>query len=119
MRHLFRNSRRGLHFNFFSLWKQAAHHELSQSKDLQNFLEASEDEFAMEVERANHESSGGNSAKKTLSATLQKLKDFGHQTQNLVQGKHVDEEEDPEYLKASTTLNSAQFNEPCRTWASR
>lgn len=60
----------------------------------------------MEVERANHESSGGNNAKRTLSATLQKLKDFGQQTQNLVQGKHVDEEEDPEYLKACTSLTA-------------
>ena len=39
---------------------QAAHPVLYQSKDLQNFLEASEDEWAMDMARANHESSGGN-----------------------------------------------------------
>ncbi len=79
---------------------QAAHPALAQSKDLQNFLEASEEDWAIEVARANHEGAGGNAAKKTLSSTLQKLKDFGQQTQNLVSGKHTDEEEDPEYLKA-------------------
>ncbi|BDA48046.1 Sorting nexin-2 [Coccomyxa sp. Obi] len=77
----------------------AAHPALAQSKDLQNFLEASEEDWAIEVARANHESAGGNAAKKTLSNTLQKLKDLGQQTQNLVSGKHTDEEEDPEYLK--------------------
>ena len=82
---------------------QAAHPALAQSKDLQNFLEASEEDFAIEVARANHESAGGaNAAKKTISSTLQKLKDLGQQTQNLVSGKHTDEEEDPEYLKACT-----------------
>ncbi|KAK9907499.1 hypothetical protein WJX75_004827 [Coccomyxa subellipsoidea] len=78
----------------------AAHPALAQSKDLQNFLEASEEDWAIEVARANHESAGStNAAKKTLSSTLQKLKDLGQQTQNLVSGKHTDEEEDPEYLK--------------------
>ncbi|EIE27299.1 Vps5-domain-containing protein [Coccomyxa subellipsoidea C-169] len=77
----------------------AAHPALAQSKDLQNFLEASEEDFAIEVARANHESAGGaNAAKKTLSSTLQKLKDLGQQTQNLVSGKHTDEEEDPDAL---------------------
>jgi len=77
---------------------------LAQSKDLQNFLEASEEDFSIEVARANHESAGGaNAAKKTLTSTLQKLKDLGQQTQNLVSGKHTDEEEDPEYLKVCTT----------------
>jgi hypothetical protein len=68
----------------------------------------------MEVERANHESSGStNSAKKTLTSTIQKLRDFGHQTQSLVSGKHADEEEDPEYLKASKTLLLLQGGEAC------
>lgn len=80
---------------------QAAHPALAQSKDLQNFLEASEEDWMIEVARANYESAGStNAAKKTLSSTLQKLKDLGQQTQNLVSGKHTDEEEDPEYLKA-------------------
>ena len=76
---------------------QAAHPVLYQSKDLQNFLEASEDEWAMDMARANHESSGGNPAQKTLNSTLAKLKLFGQQT--VAGGKHADEEEDPEYLK--------------------
>lgn len=78
---------------------QAAHPALYQSKDLQNFLEASEEEWAMEMARANHESSGGNPAQKTLNNTLAKLKLFGQQTVAGAAGKHADEEEDPEYLK--------------------
>lgn len=77
---------------------QAAHRVLYQSKDLQNFLEASEDEWAMDMARANHETSGGNPAQKTLNNTLAKLKLFGQQTV-AGGGKHADEEEDPEYLK--------------------
>ncbi len=79
--------------NFFSA--QAAHPVLYQSKDLQNFLEASEDVWANEMARAKHESA--NPAQKTLNNTLAKLKLFGQQT--VAGGKHADEEEDPEYLK--------------------
>ena len=75
---------------------QAAHPVLYQSKDLQSFLEASEDEWAMEMARAKHEG-GANPAQKTLNNTLAKLKLFGQQT--VAGGKHADEEEDPEYLK--------------------
>ena len=75
---------------------QAAHPALYQSKDLQNFLEASEDEWAMEMARAKHDG-GANPAQKTLNNTLAKLKLFGQQT--VAGGKHADEEEDPEYLK--------------------
>ena len=81
---------------------QAAHPVLYQSKDLQNFLEASEDEWAMDMARANHESSSGNPAQKTLNNTLAKLKLFGQQT--VAGGKHVDEEEDPEYLKVLAAM---------------
>ena len=81
---------------------QAAHPVLYQSKDLQNFLEASEDEWAMDMARANHESSGGNPAQKTLNSTLAKLKLFGQQT--VAGGKHADEEEDPEYLKVLAAM---------------
>ena len=81
---------------------QAAHPVLYQSKDLQNFLEASEDEWAMDMARANHESSGGNPAQKTLNNTLAKLKLFGQQT--VAGGKHADEEEDPEYLKVLAAM---------------
>jgi len=70
---------------------------LRSSRDLQLFLEMSEDEFAHEVARAQMEQGGG--AKKTLASTLQMFKDLGHSTANLMSGKHDDEEEDPDYIK--------------------
>ena len=89
---------------------QAAHPVLYQSKDLQNFLEASEDEWAMDMARANHESSGGNPAQKTLNSTLAKLKLFGQQT--VAGGKHADEEEDPEYLKVLAAMLVRERHRP-------
>ena len=78
---------------------QACHPSLNSSKELQLFLEMSEDEFAHEVARAQMES--GSAAKKTLASTLQLFRDIGHSTANLMSGKHDDEEEDPDYIKVS------------------
>ncbi len=78
---------------------QAAHPALAGSRDLQAFLEASEEEWAAEVARASYEAAGGNAAQKAVASTLARLKNLGQQTQSLVSGKHADEEEDPEYLK--------------------
>ena len=72
---------------------------MNRSKELQLFLETSEDEFAHEVARAQMEQGG--SAKKTLASTLQLFKDLGHSTANLMSGKHDDEDEDPDYIKVS------------------
>ena len=86
---------------------QAAHPALAASRDLQAFLEASEEEWSIEVARANYEvsnASGGNAAQKAVANTLAKLKNLGQQTQSLVSGKHADEEEDPEYLKVPPAL---------------
>ena len=87
----------GQQMAYGNVCSQAAHPVLCQSKDLQSFLEASEDEWAMEMARAKHEG-GANPAQKTLNSTLAKLKLFGQQT--VAGGKHPDDEEDPEYLKA-------------------
>ena len=92
--------------------EQAAHPALAGSRDLQAFLEANEEEWGLEMSRAGHDGAssmhsamggggGGNAAQKAVASTLQRLKNLGHQTQTLVSGKHADEEEDPEYLKAS------------------
>lgn len=77
---------------------QAAHPALQPSTALQSFLEASEEDFTLEVSRAAHEANGG--AKKKLASTLQLFRDLGTSTANLVSGRSTDEEEDPEYLKA-------------------
>lgn len=76
---------------------QACHPLLKASRDLQLFLETSEDEFAHEVARAHMEQ--GSATKKTLASTLQLFKDIGHHTANLMSGKLDDEEEDPDYIK--------------------
>ena len=76
---------------------QACHPSLKGSRDLQLFLETSEDEFAHEVAHAQMEQ--GSATKKTLASTLQLFKDIGHHTANLMSGKLDDEEEDPDYIK--------------------
>ena len=85
---------------------QACHPSLKSSRDLQLFLETSEDEFAHEVARAQMEQ--GSATKKTLASTLQLFKDIGHHTANLMSGKLDDEEEDPDYIKVSSlqTVNT-------------
>ena len=91
---------------------QAAHPVLYQSKDLQNFLEASEDVWAQEMARAKHESA--NPAQKTLNTTLAKLKLFGQQT--VAGGKTADDDEDPEYLKVrvkGSCMHHATPNRVC------
>ena len=101
----------------YTVPKQAAHPALAGSRDLQAFLEANEEEWGLEMSRSSHDGSssmhsssggggGGNAAQKAMASTLQKLKNLGHQTQSLVSGKHADEEEDPEYLKASLYTRS-------------
>lgn len=84
---------------------------MKSSRDLQLFLEMSEDEFAHEVARAQMEQGGG--AKKTLASTLQMFKDLGHSTANLMSGKHDDEDEDPDYIKVY--LNLCQCLKSCCT----
>ena len=97
--------------NNFDCWRmnlivtQAAHPVLYQSKDLQNFLEASEDVWAQEMARAKHESA--NPAQKTLNNTLAKLKLFGQQT--VAGGKNADDEEDPEYLKVCMIVSCMHY----------
>ena len=96
---------------------QACHPSLKGSRDLQLFLETSEDEFAHEVARAHMEQ--GSATKKTLASTLQLFKDIGHHTANLMSGKLDDEEEDPDYIKVllkgeylgQSTLNGQDL--PC------
>lgn len=77
---------------------QASHPVLQPSEALRAFLEASEEDFALEVSRAAHEAAGGG-AKKKLASTLQLFRDLGTSTANLMSGRSPDEEEDPEYLK--------------------
>lgn len=74
---------------------------LARSKDLQAFLEASEEDWSLEVARASHEAAGGgNAAKRKLANTLQLFRDLGHTTKDMIAGKTADEDEDSEYLKA-------------------
>ncbi|KAK9809757.1 hypothetical protein WJX73_003439 [Symbiochloris irregularis] len=75
----------------------AAHPGLQASTALQSFLEASEEDFALDVSRQAQQEGGG--AKKKLASTLQLFRDLGASTASLVTGRSLEEEEDPEYLK--------------------
>ena len=79
---------------------QAAHPSLEGSTVLQNFLELSEEEWSLEMARsASHHERSGSFGKSKLDRTLQLFKDLTHNTASLVQGKHDEDDEDPEYLK--------------------
>ena len=83
---------------------------LARSKDLQAFLEASEEDWSLEVARANHETAGGgNAAKRKLANTLQLFRELGHTTKDMIAGKTADEDEDSEYLKASRACQQMLF----------
>ena len=99
-----------LHPNILYSNMQAAHPVLGQSKELQLFLEATEEEWAMEVSRASFEVNGG--AKKKLAGALQAFRDLGQSTAQLMSGKSYDDEEDPEYLKVGICTTTAL---PCRS----
>lgn len=73
-----------------------AHPVLKRSKELQTFLEASEEDWALEVNRVAGETTG---ARKKFAGVAQMFKDLQHSTANLMSGRSDDEEEDPEYLK--------------------
>ena len=47
-------------------------------------------------------SGGGGGAKKAMTGAMQFIKGLGHSASNMVHRRSDDEEEDPEYLKAST-----------------
>ena len=69
---------------------------------LQNFLEASEEEWSLEMSRTAgfQERSGSlGGSKGKLDRTLQLFKELTHNTASLVHGRHDEDDEDPEYLK--------------------
>ena len=72
---------------------QAAHPALQHSQHLQNFLEMDENGWGMEVARGTQE------AARRKPGAFQFLRDFGQSTANMINGKTLDEEEDPDYLK--------------------
>lgn len=95
-------------FEFHLICPQAAHPSLQGNSILQNFLEASEEDWALEMSRAAAFGGGGPASsfmsgsggpKSKLDRTLQLFRDLGHSTASLVHGKHDEEDEDPEYLK--------------------
>ena len=73
--------------------EQAAHPALQRSEHLQHFLELDENSWAIEMARGTQE------ATRRKPGAFQFLRDFGMSTANMINGKTLDEEEDPEYLK--------------------
>lgn len=51
-----------------------------------------------------HHERSGSFGKSKLDRTLQLFKELTHNTASLVQGKHDEDDEDPEYLKVSSKL---------------
>eukprot|EP01024_Parvocaulis_polyphysoides_P016853 TRINITY_DN17476_c0_g1_i1.p1 TRINITY_DN17476_c0_g1~~TRINITY_DN17476_c0_g1_i1.p1 ORF type:complete len:408 (+),score=79.78 TRINITY_DN17476_c0_g1_i1:90-1313(+) len=74
----------------------ANHPELYKTKEVQLFLEASEQDWWQHKRLYKHEE---NAQKSTVGQTMQFLKGIAHTTTNLVQGRSVEAEEDPEYLR--------------------
>eukprot|EP00877_Chromochloris_zofingiensis_P009805 jgi/Chrzof1/5078/Cz15g10280.t1 len=79
----------------------AAHPVLKSSKELQQFLEATEDEWTLEMARVQVQAGG---AKKRLDTAMGWIKGIGTATTNLVQGRTGDAAEDPEYIKVRDYL---------------
>eukprot|EP01024_Parvocaulis_polyphysoides_P048524 TRINITY_DN4632_c0_g1_i1.p1 TRINITY_DN4632_c0_g1~~TRINITY_DN4632_c0_g1_i1.p1 ORF type:complete len:418 (-),score=62.98 TRINITY_DN4632_c0_g1_i1:216-1442(-) len=74
----------------------ANHPELYKTKEVQLFLEASENDWWQHKRLYKFEE---NASKSKVGQTMQFFKDLAHSTQNLVQGRSDDAEEDPEYLR--------------------
>eukprot|EP01024_Parvocaulis_polyphysoides_P016854 TRINITY_DN17476_c0_g1_i2.p1 TRINITY_DN17476_c0_g1~~TRINITY_DN17476_c0_g1_i2.p1 ORF type:complete len:201 (+),score=32.87 TRINITY_DN17476_c0_g1_i2:90-692(+) len=79
----------------------ANHPELYKTKEVQLFLEASEQDWWQHKRLYKHEE---NAQKSTVGQTMQFLKGIAHTTTNLVQGRSVEAEEDPEYLRIRGVL---------------
>eukprot|EP00775_Hariotina_reticulata_P011886 gene11886-12030_t len=83
----------------------AAHPVLSKSAELQLFLEATEDTWAVEMARAQAQSSGGAGPKKRLEDAVGWFKGLGTAASNIVGGSRaIDAAEDPEYIKVRDYL---------------
>ena len=97
---------------------QAAHPALQASSVLQQFLEASEEDWALEISRAQAFGGGSGTSsfmgsggpKSKLDRTLQMFRDLGHSTASLVHGKHDEDDEDPDYLKVTHSLQCGRFH---------
>ena len=83
---------------------------------LQNFLEASEEDWSLEMSRTGsfQERSGSlGGGKGKLDRTLQLFRELTHNTASLVHGKHDEDDEDPEYLKVSQVVREYQAQGSC------
>ncbi|KAK9861214.1 hypothetical protein WJX84_000325 [Apatococcus fuscideae] len=76
----------------------AVHPALQHSRDLQNFLEMDENNWALEMARGSQE------AARRKPGAFQFLRDFGQSTANIMAGKTADEEEDPDYIKVRESI---------------
>ena len=73
---------------------------------MQQFLEASEEDWSLEMSRFNSSYSGNrpSTPKGRLDRTIQMFKELSHNTASLVHGKHDEDDEDPDYLKVALPL---------------
>jgi sorting nexin-1/2 len=87
------------------LLRIAAHPALKNSAELQLFLEGAEDEWGLEMARAQVQATN---AKEKLTGALGWFKSLQHSATNLVQGKTDDALEDAEYLKMREYINQLE-----------
>lgn len=92
----------------------AAHPTLSKSPELQLFLEATEDTWAVEMARGQAASTGGAAAgpKSVLENTVGFFKGLGAAAGSLVggSGRAADAAEDQEYIKVGTGSDSRVYS---------
>lgn len=82
--------------------KIAAHPVLRDSRELQTFLESSEDEWALEMAKSQAEVAV--TARK-MDGAFQWLRTLQHSASNVLAGKSDESAEDPEYLKVKEYIN--------------
>lgn len=85
--------------------KIAAHPVLKESRELQIFLEANEEEWALEMAKAQAETAVTN---KKMDGAFQWFKTLQHSASNVLAGKSDESAEDPEYIKVKEYITNLE-----------
>jgi sorting nexin-1/2 len=76
----------------------ASHPVLKDSRELQTFLQANDEQWMLEIAKWQAETSAQH---RPVSAAAQWFKNLQHSAQSLVSGRGDEMQEDPEYIKVS------------------
>ncbi|PNH00419.1 Sorting nexin 1, partial [Tetrabaena socialis] len=83
----------------------ACHPTLKDSKELETFLQADEEQWMLEIAKWQAETSAQH---RPVSAAAQWFKNLHHSAQSLVSGRAEEIQEDPEYIKIRDYVNSLE-----------